>query len=630
MSLGVLILGLGAATAGAATTPPASAASSTSAAPPAPPAASAQLPREALKFDAIPRPRQSLEEKLQAYMSARGATDLGWSPKGELLVATRFGDSTQLHLVTQPGGERRQLTFFSDPVDRASFSPDPSHDGLVFSKDSGGNEQYQIYYQRVGEPTARKLTADGSTSGGPVWSNSGRELAFFSSTEGGRGDDIEVVSAEDGAAAHVVLAADRSVSVPLDWSPDDRRLLVLKTAAAQDAHLEIVDLGTGERRELAPDAPKAAITAARFSRDGQGVYLITDRDSEFEQLRFMNVFTGKVTTVSGSGPGDVEEFALSRDGHYLAYVRDQGGSDRLELVDLRAHRNLMPPPLPSPGLVDSLHFDLQAKRLAFTFGAPNRPRDAYVLDLAANRVEAWTHSEPGAVDLAKFVGPRLMHFPTFDREGGRPREIPVYVFEPASPGPHPVLIQFDAQRKAFRPGFDPWIQFLVNELDVAVVAPNLRGSLGYGKEYASLGDRARREDVIKDIGALLVWIETRKELDARRIVVSGRSYGGYLTLGALANFGDRLRGGVEMAASFRDLSPIAYAQRIGKPMLIAEGRNDPRVPVGEAQEIVGLLRSSRVEARFLLATEEGHEFRKKRDRDAYYTAFAQFLIDVMR
>ena len=618
LGLGILIFGLNATAAGAASTPPAAV------------APSAHLPGETLKFDGIPRTPRSLEDRLQAYLGARGATDCGWSPKGELLIATRFGDSTQLHLVTRAGGERRQLTFFSDPVERAAFSPDPWHDGYVFAKDTGGNEQYQLYYQRVGAPTAHRLTADGSANGGAVWSNSGRELAFFSNKQGAGGSDVEVVSAEDGAAAHVVLAADGSLSVPLDWSPDDRRLLVRKTAAAQDEHLEIVDLGTGERRELLPGGPKAAIGAARFSRDGQGVYLISDRDSEFKRLSFLNIFSGQLADVSGAGAGDVEEFALSRDGHYLAYVRDQGGSDRLELVDLRTHQKLAPP-LPSPGLVDALHFDLDGKRLAFTFGAQNHPRDAYVLDLATNRLEAWTHSEPGAVDLAKFVAPRLMHFPTFDRVGAQPREIPVYLFEPATPGPHPVLIRFAThQNSAFRPGFDPWIQFLVNELDVAVVAPNLRGSSGYGKEYASLGGVARREDVIKDIGALIIWIETRKELDPKRVVVSGRSYGGYLTLGALANFGDRLRGGVEMGASFGGGSPITYAQRIAKPMLIAGGMNDPHVPVGEAQEIVGLLRSHRIEARLLLATEEGHELLRKRDRDAYHAAFAQFLGDVMR
>ncbi len=588
------------------------------------------MARQPLKFDGIPRAAASLEDKLQAYMSARGATDLGWSPKGELLVATRFGDSTQLHLVTRAGGERRQLTFFADPVDQAAFSPDPWHDGFVFSKDAGGDERYQLYYQRVGEPTARRLTPPHSANGGAVWSNAGGELAFFSGTGGGHGDDIDVMSVQGGAAAHVVLAADGSFAVPLDWSPDDRRLLVRKTAAAQGAHLEIVDLGSGARHELAPDAPPGAITEALFSRDGQGVYLITDRYGEFRQLRFLNIFTGKVANISGPGPGDVEDFALSRDGHYLAYVRAQGGSDRLALIDLRAHEDLPAPALPSTGFVHSLHFDLRCKRLAFTFEAANRPRDAYVLTIATNRIEAWTQSEPGAVDLAKFVGARLAHFPTFDRVGADPREIPVYLFEPAAPGPHPVLIQFGARRTAFRPGFDPWIQFLVNELGVAVVAPNLRGSSGYGKEFAALGDVSRREDVVKDIGALLVWIETQKNLDAKRIVVSGRSYGGYLTLAALANFGDRLRGGVEMAASFDGLSPIPYAQRVGKPMLIAQGINDPRVAVGEAKEILGLLRSNRVEAGLLLATGEGHELRRKPDRDAYYSAFAQFLTQRMR
>src|SRR6266404_5959539 len=198
---------------------------------------------------------------------------------------------------------------------------------------------------------------------------------------------------------------------------------------------------------------------------------MSNPDSESAQLRYGNLFTGDKTAVSGRLSWDIEDLAISRDGHYLAYVRNEAGIDKLNLLDLRAHQDLITPKLPAAGIIGSLNFDAQGNRLAFGFEAPNRPRDAYVVDIAANALDAWTHSEAGAVDLDKFVIPRLAHFPTFDRNDGRQRQIPVYVYEPAAPGPHPVLITLHGGPEAqFRPGFDPWLQYVVNELGLAVVA----------------------------------------------------------------------------------------------------------------------------------------------------------------
>jgi dipeptidyl aminopeptidase/acylaminoacyl peptidase len=438
--------------------------------------------------------------------------------------------------------------------------------------------------------------------------------------------------------------------------------LVLKSVSISEAYLYVVDLSSGQKREVEAAPGKVGIADARFSRDGQGVYLISDRDSEFAQLRYVNLFSGEKTLISGRLPWDIEELAISRDGHYLAYVSNEAGIDKLNLLDLRTHQDLIPPKLPAPGIIGSLSFDWEGNRLAFAFEAANRPRDAYVLTVAANTVEPWTHSEPGAVDLAKFVMPRLAHFPTFDRGDGRAREIPVYIFEPAAPGAHPVLITLHGGPESqFRPGFDPWLQYVVNELGFAVVAPNVRGSSGYGKNYLALDNGVLREDAVKDVGALLVWLGLQSTYDAKHIVVSGGSYGGYLTLATMVNFGDRLRGGVDVAgfsnfisfltntapyrqdqrraeygderdpdmrAYLRRISPLTNVDRIKSPLLIVHGKNDPRVPLSEAEQVVNRVRSRGGEVWYLQATDEGHGFRKKQNRDAYYRTFAQFLMSL--
>jgi dipeptidyl aminopeptidase/acylaminoacyl peptidase len=623
-----------------------------------------RVERGNLTYDNIPEPAAGLNDTLDGYLSARQATPLGFSPKGQLLVSTRFGDVDQLHLVERPAGELRQLTFLREPITHASFSPDPGRSAYVYLKDVGGNENAQLYYQRMGEPAAKLLTDGRSMSGAPVWSNSGREIAFFSTARDGVNCDIDIIEPEAGALPRLVVTGDGGAWYPLDWSPDDRKLLVLKYVSASEAYLYVVDLSSGQKREVEPSPGKVGISGAKFSRDGQGVYLISDHDGEFAQLRFINFFSGEKTLISGHLSWDVEQLAISRDGHYLAYVSNDAGVDKLNVLDLRAHQDLNPPKLPAAGIIDSLSFDAEGNRLAFGLAAANRPRDAYVLDIASNHLEAWTHSEAGAVDLAKFVVPRLTQFPTFDRTDGRERQLPVYIYEPSTPGPHPVLITLhDGPESQFRPGFDPWLQYVVNELGFAVVAPNVRGSSGYGKSYLALDDGMLREDAVKDVGALLVWLSLQKAFDAKHVVVAGTSYGGYLTLATLVNFSERVRGGVDFAgitdfvgylsssapyrqnqlraeygderdpdmrAFLRRNSPLTSAERISRPVLVVHGKNDPRVPLSEAEQMVYRLRGRGGEVWYLQAGDEGHSFEKKPDRDAYYRTFAQFLVTMSK
>lgn len=253
----------------------------------------------------------------------------------------------------------------------------------------------------------------------------------------------------------------------------------------------------------------------------------------------------------------------------------------------------------------------------------------------------------------------MIRFPTFDRVNGKTREIPAFVFRPTRLGPHPVVIDFHGGPEGqYTPGYSPFTQFLVNELGVVVVAPNIRGSSGYGKTYLRLDNGLLREDAIKDIGSLLVWIGLQPDLDRDRVMVMGGSYGGYLALASLVNYSDRLRGGVDtvgisnfitflqntsdyrrdlrraeygderdprMRAFLRRISPLTNAERINRPLLVVQGLNDPRVPASESVQMVGLIRARGGEVWYLAAKDEGHGFRKKSNRDAYLQTIATFL-----
>ena len=619
-------------------------------------AGAAPVVRGALVYDGIPQSDSA--EALDGYLSAREATPLGFTPKDQLLIATRFGDVEELHLVEHPLGERRQITFLRSAVTGAAFAPDPNRNAFFYVADSTGDARPQIYYQRLGELRSRRLTDGKSINGDPVWSNSGREIAFFTTARDSASCDVDIVDAEGGALPHLAVSGDGAAWYPLDWSPDDRKLLVQKHVSDAEDYLYVIDLGTGQRREVDPSPSKVRIGAAKFSRDGTGVYLISDRDSEYAKLRYVNIFTAEKTDVSGRAPWDVEQLALSRDGHFLAYVTNEGGIGKLDLVDLRTHQDLIPPRLPFAGVIDSLSFDRNGKHLALALSAANAPRDAYVLDIESNRLEAWTASEPGPVDAARFVVPRLVQVPTFDRTDGKSRQVPVYLYEPAGAGPHPVLIELHDFEEQFRPRFDPWIEYLVNELGFAILAPNVRGSAGYGKTYRGLDRGTAREDSVKDIGALLVWLSLDPRFDAKHVVVSGTGYGGYLALESLVNYGERLRGAVDFGGItdfiaylndaapylknqareefgdernpdtrtyFRRISPLFNADRINRPVLIVHGKNDLSIPVGQAEEMVNRLRSRGAMVWYLKATDEASRFTDRRDRDAYYRVFAQFL-----
>jgi dipeptidyl aminopeptidase/acylaminoacyl peptidase len=263
------------------------------------------------------------------------------------------------------------------------------------------------------------------------------------------------------------------------------------------------------------------------------------------------------------------------------------------------------------------------------------------------------------VNPLEFVPAELVRFPTFDRVNRKPREVPAFVFKPRTPGPHPVLIDIHGGPESQAvPVWSPFTQFLVKEMGFAVIAPNVRGSSGYGRTYLDLDNGENREDAVKDIGALLVWIGAQKDFDAKNVFVSGGSYGGYMSLATLVNFGDRLRGGIDvvgisnfvsflestsayrrdrrrpeygderlpkMRAFLQRISPLTNAARITKPLLVVQGLNDPRVNASESQQMVAKIRARGGEVWYLAARDEGHGFRKKTNRDFYQKAIVTFL-----
>ena len=603
-----------------------------------------------------PRVDAGLAARLARYSEGREATFLGWLPDGSMLVSTRFGDVAEVHRVASPLGEREQLTYSPEPITFAA-APLTGEAGFAFLADEDGDENAQVFFFRLANREVRALTRGNARHGGLTWSRDGKHLAFYGNERNGETDDTYVVDVDAGTPPHLVAAGQEGSWTPLDWSLDDRTLLLRQSLSATESHLYLADVATGAVTPIDPSGRKFAIRSARFAPDGHGIYLVSDATGEFSELRYLDLATHESRDLTASIPWDVDAFDVTADGRYLAYVVNEDGRSRLTVLDNLRRLELSPAGLPE-GVISTLEFD-SGHRLALSAEGATSPRDVYVFDADHDMLERWTRSEPGPIDARAFVPAELIHYPTWDRASGARRTLSAYLYRPRSPGRHPVLIDVHAgPAEEYRPLFDPFLQFLVNELGYTVVAPNIRGSSGYGKSFLNLDNGLLREDAVKDIGSLLVWIGLAPDLDRDHVAVMGVGYGGYIALASLADYNDRLRGGIDIGgitdfvtllenapADRRDLlraeygderdpatrdflrriSPLDKSRWIRRPLLVVQGLNDARVPATESAQLVASLRARGDDVWYLAAKDEGNGFGRKADRDAYERVVASFL-----
>ena len=620
----------------------------------------------------IPAIPQDLLDTLNRYQNTRGAGVAGWTPDGCLLISTRFAETNQAHRVCQPLGMREQLTFLPEPV--GGIAPSPAEawrEGFVYGKDRGGDEYAQLYWFDTQTRSSTLLTDGGRTqNGGVVLSRDGGLMAWTSTARNGTDRDVWVRDTRTGQSRAVVTAGGSWAA--MDFSPDGKRLLVSRYVSIAESYPGEVNLDTGALEMFPVEGGKAAFGGFAYAPDGQSVYFVSDepvkgKPQEFRTLRHHDPKSGKLSVLSADIQWDVDDFALSPDGRHLAFATNEDGISRLRVITLPDHRPVALPALPV-GVFGSGAFSHDGKRLALSINSATSPSDAYVIDLAAGTLTRWTQSEVGGLDTSKFVAPTLVRYPTFDKVNGKRRTIPAFYYRPANvPAGKklPVVINIHGGPEAqSRPTFNPTAQYMANELGVAMLVPNVRGSSGYGKTYLSLDNGALRENSVKDIGALLDWIAQQPELDASRVGVFGGSYGGYMVLASLVHYPERIRAGIDvvgishfgtflkntenyrrdlrraeygderdpaMAAIFEKISPLNNAGRITSRLFVAQGKNDPRVPWTEAEQIVKAVRANGQPVWYLLYTDEGHGFRKKTNSDYFGAAsilfWQQHLLD---
>jgi dipeptidyl aminopeptidase/acylaminoacyl peptidase len=614
------------------------------------------VPGDNLVTDGIPKIPASLAAEVARYTEFRSAGLSDWHPtKREMLVGTRFADTAQVHLVKMPGGARTQLTFFADSAGGATYQP-KGGDFFVFSKGAGGNERYQNYRFDLATGDITLLTDGAARNSRGIWSSAGDQMAYTSTRRNGADADIYVINPADPKSNRLAFEVKGGGWFPLDWAPDDSKLLVGEYVSINESYLWLFDAKSDQRTRVTPKtAEQIAYGGGKFAKDGKGIYTTTDKDAEFQRLVLVD-FEGKTQAVlTGHVNWDVDEFDLSPDGKRIAVVTNEDGVGTLHLFDTASNKEIPAPKLP-PGSVSGLDWHENSRDLAFHLVAATSPTDVYSVDVSTGKVDRWTHSETGGINTETFPQPELIHWKSFDD-----RKISGFLYSPPAKfqGKRPVIINIHGGPESqFRPTFLGRNNYFLNEMGVALIFPNVRGSAGYGKTFVKLDNGFKREDSYRDIEALLDWIAKRPDLDADRIMVTGGSYGGHMTLAVATYYPERIRCAVDivgisnfvsflentesyrrdlrraeygderdpkMRAFMEKIAPVNNAAKIKRPLFVVQGKNDPRVPLIEAEQMVATLKKHDTPAWYLMAKDEGHGFAKKRNADFQFYATVMFM-----
>jgi len=607
----------------------------------------------ALVAEGIPVIPRKLAEETARYTEFRAAGFLGWHPlRRELLISTRFGNTAQVHEVRMPGGARRQITFFPEPVASASWEPKQGR-YIIYSRDTGGNEFSQLYRLDLDTGRSTLLTDGGrSQNGGVLWNRAKTQFVYATTRRNGTDRDLWLMNPWHPETSRPLIELMGSGWSALDWSPDDSAVFARQYFSINRSVLWRIDVANDSMQPLTPQDQDIAWGDARCSADGRSLYITSDLDNEFRRLGRMDLESRKIEWITSDLRADVESFDLSPDGSRLIYETNENGLSRLWL-----HTDSSRPVQGLPaGVLGGLEWHENGVDVGFSVSSARSPSDVYSLNTDTGVITRWTESELGGLNADLLSEAQLIRWESFDK-------LPItgFLYRPPQSfkGPRPVIISIHGGPESqSRPIFQGRNNYLLNEMGIALILPNVRGSSGFGKTFVALDNGMKREDSVKDIGTLLDWIATQPDLDPSRVMITGGSYGGYMTLACAVNYNDRIRCALDvvgishfatflrnteawrrdlrraeygderdpqMLSFFEQIAPLNNAAHIQRPLFVVQGKNDPRVPLSEAEQIVQKVRGNGTAVWYLMASDEGHGFRKKDNTDFQFHATVRFI-----
>lgn len=593
----------------------------------------------ALVADGIPPVPAALASQTRPYMEFRTAGFSGWNARDRsMLITTRFGNTSQVHRVAVPMGDREQLSFEAEPV-QGGWSP--NGDVLAIQKDVGGSEFFQLYTLASGRLTL--LTDGRSRNEMNAWSHDGRWIGYASTRRNGTDSDLYVVDPRDPSTNRMVAQVQGGGWGIADFSPDATRAVAINYISVTKSNPFLVDVASGAMTPIGDHSRDISYGGAEFARDGT-LWATSDEGSDFQRLGRIDTATGRFTPVVTDISWDVETFDIAEDGSFIAFVTNEAGVSRLRLLDPRTGRSRLVSALPA-GTIGSLQIAPWGA-IGFSLSSARSPSDAYSVDPSTLAVTRWTRSETGGLDAGVNVEPELIEVRSFDGE-----RVSGFLYRPDAarfPGRRPLIVNIHGGPEGqSRPGFLGRNNYLLNELGIAIFYPNVRGSTGFGKRFVSLDNGpALRENSVRDIGAFLDRFDRDPALDRARFAVTGGSYGGYMCYASAIRYGERLRAAncvvaisnfvtfLENTQSYRRdlrrveygdertqraellrISPMTRVSELRIPLMVVTGGNDPRVPASEADQMVRAVRAAGRTAWHLLGQNEGHGFAKKENQD---------------
>ncbi|MGZ5042588.1 MAG: prolyl oligopeptidase family serine peptidase [Usitatibacter sp.] len=623
-------------------------------------------PPPSLVIDGVPPIPRELADQLAPYGDFRPHAMLSWHPqRREMLVRRRLNATNQVHLVTEPGVTPVPLTDSADAVPEAIFEPSRG-EYFLFSRAEGGNEVYRVFRQDVATKEVAALTPAGERVAWFAFSRKGDRIVYTSQPV-----DRQNEARSARTAVHVMdplrPASDRVLATlegggwsRFRFSEDGKRLVFIEYISAAQSHLWIMDVASGRKRRVTRDGAQPVFYGeTHFSRDGKGLFTVSDRGSEYRRLAYLPLNGGKERVLTARHAFDVDDYEISFDANRIAFTTNENGSDVLRFIDATTLQELPRPPLVQ-GVIGGLEWRRKSSEVAFHMSSARSAGDVFSYDVKANTVTRWTNGNNPQLNTSQFVEPRLIKWKSFDG-----REITGFHYQPPATftGKRPVIVNIHGGPESqARPGFIARNNYFVSELGVAMIYPNVRGSSGFGKTFLKLDNGMSREDSVKDIGALLDWIAQQPDLDASRVMITGGSYGGYMTFASSVHFADRIAASVsvvgisnfvtflertesyrrdlrrveygderdpQMRAFLESISPLASVDKITKPIMVVAGLNDPRVPYTEAEQIVATLKKRGTPAWFILAKDEGHGFAKKPNADYQFYATVEFARETL-
>ncbi len=490
-------------------------------------------PNANLLIEGIPPIPQSIAARVGGYSDFRGHAFADRHPvRREILISHRAAGSSvnQLFLLTAPDAPAQRLTDFPEPISSGSFDPRAGR-FVIYSRDTGGNEAARIYRLDL-DTHASTLLSDPETRSSASWNEAGTHLLISSvpldrTAQGGKRDQIgttlTLIDPLKPDARRVIAELPGTGWFDFTFSPNDKCLVMIRYISRTETEVWRMNLASGKRDRLLPatdTATRAVYFGLEFSPDGARLYLTTTARSEFQQLAEYRFDTRSLRYFSSEIAWDVESMALSHDGSRLAAVFNVDGRDELRLFDPVSGRELARPSIPG-GQISGLRWhEKRVSEIAFTLNSPQSPATIFSVDTTRGAAQRWTTADTAGVDPASFRDAEIVRWKSFD---GRMISGVLTLPPPRFTGPRPVIVAIHGGPEAQATvNFNARFNYLINELGIALLEPNVRGSSGYGKTFLDLDNGVQREDSVKDIGALLDWIASDSRLDAKRVMVQGR------------------------------------------------------------------------------------------------------------